>query len=245
MPGDSVPKPRKGARHTTRRQSPSGKAPRQAVTVMIADDQKLVAEVLGEWISSVPYFSTALVTQDSDELLKAAERSPPNVAVIDALMRQSFRAARWLAVRSPRTKVVVLDERHSDSHLRRAIECGAGGYLTKCDEPADFLASLARVANGGKSFPAHPKARKIGSGRLPRSTVAGHDDATPATLTARETQVLALLAEGFRVRDCAGALGISPNTVENHKARIMHKLGMHKTVDLTRFAIRHGIVSDG
>jgi DNA-binding NarL/FixJ family response regulator len=214
------------------------------VRVMLADDQWIVAEALARLIGAEPGLTVTMVTSDAAQLLVAAERDPPTVALIDAAMAQSFRTARALATRCPRTKVIMLDEFRLDVHLHRAIDCGVAGYLTKCDAPADLTAAIAKVVAGGLSLPLlMPTNFRLMDRPQPAANV--EKDATSlALLTPRELEVLARLAEGLKVADCARELKISPNTVENHKAHIMRKLGLHKNVDLARFAIRHGLVSD-
>jgi NarL family two-component system response regulator LiaR len=217
---------------------------RSAGTAMIADDQRLVGEAIAGLIGAEQSLMIVHVTSDAIDLLEVAKRDPPALAVIDAAMAQSFWVARSLAIHCPPTKVILIDDLCQDVHLQRARDCGAAGYLTKCDTRADFAAALAQIMAGRQAFSNQIVGHQVSGTSVYVPTSASGADPTPALLTPREHDVLALLAEGLRVSDCARVLGISPNTVDNHKARIMRKLGMHKTVELTRFAIRHGIVSD-
>jgi DNA-binding NarL/FixJ family response regulator len=210
---------------------------------MVVDDQLLVGEVLAQSVSAHQSFSVALVTCDALQALSAAERLRPAIVVIDATMPHAFRAARALAAHASRTRVLLLDDFPSEDQARRALGCGASGYLTKREPLDDFATALAHIAAGGQAFPKQPAAKQDHKQNSSFRRVAGVDEPSPAILTLRELEVLTHLARGLRVRECARALGISHNTVENHKARIMGKLGIHKTVELTRFAIHHGIVS--
>jgi DNA-binding NarL/FixJ family response regulator len=214
-------------------------------TVMVADDQSMVAEGLARLLAAVEGCQIKLVTNDVLRLMSAAEDEPPGLVVIDAAMAQSFRVARALATRCPRTKVILLDEFRLEAHLQRAIDCGAAGYLTKCDAAADLTAAIRKVLTGALAFPAPLPLlpAPISDGPTPRAT-KGNGPHGLSLLTRRELEVLTRLAEGMKVRDVARSLGISANTVENHKAHVMRKLGLHKNVDLARFAIRHGLVSD-
>ncbi len=210
-------------------------------TVMIADDQPLVLACLAMLVAAQPRCVVVAEMDDALRLLEAAEQSAPTIAIIDATMAQSVRVARLLAARCPQTKVVLLGETADDAQVRRAIDCGAAAYVTKAATPAEFSDTIARVVRGERGFfgPPTPLVPSLSS-----PTGTARQIPSPEVLTARELEILAHLAAGSTVRDCAAQLSISPNTVENHKARIMRKLGLHKTVDLTRFAIRHGIVSD-
>jgi DNA-binding NarL/FixJ family response regulator len=253
-----MPKREKRSAQTSRRPAPIKKR-RRAGTVMIADDQRLVGEALAGLIAAAQPVGIAHVTTDAIDLLEAAKRDPPALAVIDAAMHQSFWVARSLAIHIPLTKVILIDDVSHDIQLQRARDCGAAGYVTKCDSRTDFIAALAQVmasgqasSQGGVAFSHQggpelsPTAaeHQITSISVDGPSTSGDVGPNPSQLTTRELEVLALLAEGLRVSDCARVLGISPNTVDNHKARIMRKLGMHKTVELARFAILHGIVSD-
>ena len=104
--------------------------------------------------------------------------------------------------------------------------------------------ALAHIAAGGKAFRKQPAAKKDEKQKFPSTRCAVADQPLPAILTSRELEVLTHLARGLRVAYCARRLqSVTIRSKNNHKARIMGKLGIHKTVELTRFAIHHGIVS--
>jgi len=207
---------------------------------MVADDQPLIAASLGQFLAVHCACRTTLLTTDMAQLLAAAEQDPPQLILIDACMAKAFRTVRTLSTHQPQIKIVLIDELRIEMNLRRAIDCGVSGYCTKCDPAAEILALIRKVLAGGVV--------------LPQPAVPGtkleiarpHTDGVQSLslLTRREVEVLVRLAEGFRVAECAHLLGISPNTVENHKAHIMRKLGLHKNVELARFAIRHGLTTD-
>jgi two-component system response regulator NreC len=226
-----------------KRPSRTSPAPVRSIscTVMLTDDQPLVAAALATLIASFDQCQVSLTTSDAMQLLAAAERSPPALAVIDVGMAQSFRVARALATRCPRTKVILLDEFRLDAHLQRAMDCGAAAYLTKCDGAADLLAAVSKVMAGGLYFPDLMPLPIGDPATAPQDGSSAH---ALSQLTRRELQVLTHLAEGLKVREIATVLEISPNTVENHKAHLMRKLGLHKNVELARFAMRHGLVAD-
>ena len=212
-------------------------------TVMLADDQLIVAEALARMVGALDHCQMVLVTCDAMQLLASAEREPPVLVIIDAAMAQSFRAARALATRCPRTKVIMMDEFRLEAHLRRAIDCGVAAYLTKCDAPSDLAAAVLEVLAGGLFLP-DPMPPQPSPASARRPTAPGNGPHGLSSLTRREIEVLTRLADGLRVSEVARVLSISPNTVENHKAHVMRKLGLHKNVDLARFAIRHGLVSE-
>jgi DNA-binding NarL/FixJ family response regulator len=123
------------------------------------------------------------------------------------------------------------------------LRVGVAGYMTKHDTFAEIERALRAVAAGRQAFTPHVAARLV-------STPAGlrvdsaKGEGLLATLTPREIEVLGCLARGFSVKQCAKMLSIAPSTADNHKASLMNKLTLHKTADLTRFAVRHGLVPD-
>lgn len=228
-----------------RRKASAKRAPaaQPTATVAIADDRQLVGEALAVVIANVPSLTVSLITVDTKDLVELAKIGAPTLVMIDAGMAQAFWTASWLARHNPATRIVILDEVEQTVHVRRARDSGAAAYLTKDGSLSELVTTISQVLAGEVIFPVERPARSIPrSPGAVSSTVSSHP--TPALLTARELEVLALLAAGKRVIDCARLLGVSPNTIDNHKARIMRKLAMHKTVELTRFAMRHGIVKD-
>jgi hypothetical protein len=122
---------------TSRRPTPA-KAQRRASKVMIADDRRLVGEALAGINSAARPLAIALVTSDAIDLLEAAQRDPPALAVIDAAMAESFWVMRSLTMRCPRTKVILLDELANDVHLRQARDCGAAGVSDEMRRSCGF-----------------------------------------------------------------------------------------------------------
>jgi len=210
---------------------------------MIADDQTLVRETLADMIGAIGPYRIVLCTGETNRLLAAAERDAPSIAIIDARMPEAMHAVRHMSLHCRDTRLILLDEFPAEANLWGGLD-GTFGYVTKCDSSAQFAAVLARVAAGERILPAEWQ-RVIHTADDKESAIAfDSGQPSPALLTARELEVLARLSEGLSVRACAARLGISTNTVDNHKARIMQKLRIHKTVELARFAIRHGLVAD-
>ena len=210
---------------------------------MIADDQTLVREALADLINSFGPYQIVLCTGETSTLLAAAERDAPLIAIVDARMPEALHAVRHISLHCRSTRLLLLDEYPLAATMWRGLD-DTFGYLTKCDSAAQLASVLARVRAGQRAIPASWREQITPRGDASLAINRDVDQPSPSVLTARETEVLALLAEGLSVRACASRLSISSNTVDNHKARIMHKLGMHKTVELVRFALRHGIVND-
>jgi DNA-binding NarL/FixJ family response regulator len=180
----------------------------------------------------------------------AAQRSrsrrsrAPDVVLADVaqpgpMVREAVRHVR--AVR-PGVPVVVLDERFSPGRLREAIQAGASGYWTVADSFEPLAGALQRVAAGENAF--CPAAEPYISCRgksvqyLPPA-----DGSEISRISRREMEVLLLLAQGLSVKECACKLGLAHPTVENHKARVMKRLHVHKVTDLIRIAYREGLAT--
>ncbi|MGD9722512.1 MAG: LuxR C-terminal-related transcriptional regulator [Pirellulales bacterium] len=140
----------------------------------------------------------------------------------------------------PDARLVVLDERASDTNIRAALRAGARAYLTKQQSQEELVEALEQVTRGYRSFA--PEVAR----RLTLTTGGVHlvDDASQplSSLTKREIEILTCLAQGHPVKKCALLLNISSSTVGNHKARIMRKLNVHKTVDLVRLTIQERLI---
>ncbi len=155
-----------------------------------------------------------------------------------------FSAVAQFAERAPQAKVVLLDDRPLDVNVREALRVGAAGYLTKTQSIGQIESSLRRAVRGERVFAPDVAARLVLSSDGVRLTADAAGNSL-ARLTPRETDVLIHLAHGMSVKQCAKALGIGTSTAGNHKSRLMKKLNVHKTVELTRLAIREGLVLDG
>jgi DNA-binding NarL/FixJ family response regulator len=145
----------------------------------------------------------------------------------------------------PRAKVVLLDDVANDGRVLVALRTDARGYLTTRQPGAEVISAIRRAAVGERVFTPEIAARLTVTPegmRLKRSDGEG-----PLTgLTPREREVMTYLSLGYTVKQTAATLGLRPSTVDNHKTRLMKKLNVHKTVELTRLAFRYGLVnSDG
>jgi two-component system invasion response regulator UvrY len=178
------------------------------------------------------------------EAIELAERLQPDIVLMGSLSEWGvFGAVGEIMQRCPRTRVILLDERVLDANAREALRVRAAGYLTKQQPIAQIETALRRAMRGDRVFAPQIATRLV----LSAEGVRLLPDTTPsplASLTPRETDVLIHLAQGYSVKQCAKALGIGASTAGNHKSRLMKKLNVHKTVDLTRIAIREGLVPD-
>jgi DNA-binding NarL/FixJ family response regulator len=215
----------------------------EVIRVALVEDETLIREGLLALIERTPGIQCVTSAADHVTAIRAAEFAPPDVALLDMTVPAAATSqgiALWTE-RLPQVRLLPYDDTVRDANIRTALRIGAAGYLTKRDRFVDWIEAV-RKANGGE--PAFTPAVRQ---RL-RPTARGwelmpSDDAPGLhALTARETEVLTYLAQGLSGKQCSVMLGISPSTVDNHKSRIMRKLKVRKTVELTRLALREGLV---
>ena len=215
----------------------------ERITIVLADDHQLVRAALGTWLESNSEFSVVGTAADGAEAVELVERLRPAIIVLDIDMPGlfAFDAARRIHAVSPETRVIFLSGYHSDAYIERALAAGAMGYVTKGDRPQLLGDAIRRVAAGETYFAPQVQARIDTFGAEPR--LSGGAASSTATLTARELEVLRYLAQGMAKKQIAKVLELSVGTVNNHAANLMKKLAIHDRVELTRFAIREGIVT--
>jgi DNA-binding NarL/FixJ family response regulator len=150
-----------------------------------------------------------------------------------------LQATRELQRRCPDLRVLVLSQHDNEEYFFEALRCGASGYVLKSSADRD-LVEACRAAVRGEPF-IYPRAVKALMRDWLEQAKQGHvGKADP--LTARESEVVKLIAEGYGNKEIATELVISVKTVERHRANVLEKLGMHDRVELTRYAIRRGLV---
>jgi DNA-binding NarL/FixJ family response regulator len=207
--------------------------------VLLADDHAMVRRGLRMILDAESDLEVVAEAGDGAEAVELAVAEEIHLAVLDITMPRltGLQAARELAQRRPETKILMLSMHDNEEYLFEALRSGAAGYVLKSAVDRD-LVEACRATLRGETF-LYPGAVTA----LVRAHVErGGDDAEFDPLTPRESQVVKLVAEGMTTREIADALFISPKTVERHRANVLDKLGMRDRVDLTRYAIRRGLV---
>lgn len=213
--------------------------------VQIVDDQALVLKALADLLQSSPGVQVVAYATSITQAIHDAELEHPHVVLLDITDEDDF----WTNVgelmrRCPETRLVLLDEAPSDMHVREALRLGVTGYLTKQQPFTQIESALRQAARGERVFVPEIARRLALSADGVRLLVVEGDSPLSA-LTPREIDVLIHLAKGNSVKQCARILGIGVSTVGNHKSRLMKKLDIHKTVELSRLAMREGLVPAG
>jgi DNA-binding NarL/FixJ family response regulator len=204
--------------------------------ILIADDHVLVVEGLRKLLED--RFDVVGTVDNGRALLAAAERLKPDLILVDVSMPllNGIDACARLRTLAPASRVVVLTMHADVSYAAEAFRAGAAGYVLKASATSELVQAIEAVLRGERYV-----ARALPAGIVAPRSVAGAT--RPGRLTARQREVLQLVAEGRSAKQIAALLRISVKTVEFHKARLMEQLDLRSTAELTRYAVQHGIVA--
>jgi DNA-binding NarL/FixJ family response regulator len=206
--------------------------------ILLADDHRLMAEALQHLLETD--FDVVGTVSDGRALIKAAAELKPELVVVDIGMPllNGLDAADQLKALHPDIKVVFLTQNREPRFAVEAFRRKASGYLLK-DSAASELVTAIREALKGRTY----VSPLIAKGMLNHALNQEPGDAGLRELSAREREVLQLLAEGKSMKEVAAVLDISPRTVEFHKYRVMELLGVKTNAELVQYAIRHGLIA--
>jgi two-component system, NarL family, response regulator NreC len=215
-----------------------------SIRVVVVDRLRLLAEALKAVCSPLGPVVVVGTGTRAEQLCGLLETFKPNVLLLDVCFLNERTEQALLAERARcvRLRLVLLDDAVHDAHVWAALRLGASGYWTKQESFTEILARIQRVAASETVFCPAVSGRLTGEGenlRLMPDPEASQFQA----LTAREFELLPYLAQGLSIKQVASLLNLSPSTVDNHKSRIMKKLNVHKTTELTRLAIREGLIA--
>lgn len=206
--------------------------------VLIADDHPLVRTGLRSVLESAPDLRVVAEVADGIAAVREGLRDDVQLAILDVAMplRTGLQAARELTRRRPELRVLMLSMHDVEDYCFQALKAGASGYVLKTVADRE-LVSACRAAMRGEPFLSPPTVRA-----LMRAYLDDPEERAAHPLTPRELDVVKLVAEAYTNEQIAQLLTISPRTVERHRENILGKLGMRDRVELTRWAIRHGLV---
>jgi DNA-binding NarL/FixJ family response regulator len=210
------------------------------IRVLVADDHNAVADGIRHLLAAQSDIEVVGTARSGREAVRCALELHPEVIVMDSNMPDlnGIEATRLIREREPSARVVMLSVHSSAMHIVRALRAGAAGYVPKSSAGSDVVEAV-RAVHAGRRY-LHPSIAEAVLAQLVEPEAL---DDPVARLSARERQVLQLLAEGKGVADIGLALSLSPRTVETYRARLMDKLDIHDMPGLVKFAILHGITS--
>jgi NarL family two-component system response regulator LiaR len=210
------------------------------ITVLIVDDHALVRSGVRAYLQSQPDLQVVGEAGSGEEALRLAEDLVPDVVLMDLLMpgMDGVEATRHICRSSPHTQVVVLTSYHEDEHVFPAIKAGARSYLLKDVGPEELAEAVRAAARGEATL--HPRV----AARLVQELHAGRERAPNVftELSAREQEVLRLVAEGLPNSEIAARLVLSEKTVKSHVSNILAKLHLADRTQAAVFAWREGLV---
>lgn len=207
--------------------------------VMLVDDHRMFLEALRSLLEKVPDLEVVGVAHDGTEVLPMARVTTPNIVCMDIGMpgMNGVEATRQLLAGFPGIKVIALSTHADHIYVTDMMKAGASGYVSKSEGGKELLRAIEAVSlNRTYWCPSATEAlaRTMNS--------AGTDAKAVPSLGDRERQVLRLVAEGLSSTEIAARLSIASATVDVHRRNIMRKLGLHSAVELTRYAISHGLI---
>jgi DNA-binding NarL/FixJ family response regulator len=213
-------------------------------TVLLADDHTLVRAGLRALLEGLPEVATVLEASDGREALAAIAEHRPAIVLMDIGMPglNGLEAAALVSRDHPATRTIVLSMHGTDAYVLQALRAGAAGYLLKDAAVAELPLALRAVLRG-EIYISSAVSRVVVSGFL--AGMAATDAKGPlASLSARQREVLQLIAEGRTTKEIAFSLKLSVKTVETHRRQVMERLQIFDIPGLVRFAMRHGVVSE-
>ncbi|HYV86532.1 MAG TPA: response regulator transcription factor [Patescibacteria group bacterium] len=210
--------------------------------IVLADDHTLVRAGIRSLLVSIPDVQVVAESDDGREALELIARHRPDVALIDIGMPglSGLEVARRTAKESPRTRVIILSMHGDRTHVTQALRAGVAGYLLKGAAVAELPLALEAVMRG-ETYLTPKISQTVVQGYLDKSGEAEQDPLKG--LTARQREILHLIAEGRTTREMAGLLHVSVKTIETHRLRLMERLDIHDVAGLVRFAVRSGLIS--
>jgi DNA-binding NarL/FixJ family response regulator len=211
------------------------------IRILLADDHALVRRGLHMLLDSQPDLEVVDEVGDGAQAVERALRPDVDLAILDVSMPRmtGLAATGELARRRPELRVLILSMHENEQFLYEALKAGASGYVLKTAADRD-LVEACRAAMRGEPFLYPGAVTTLIRDYLDRGR--NGDRLREDPLTPREQEVVKLIAESYSNQQIADALVISTKTVERHRANILEKLGMHDKVQLTRYAIRRGLI---
>jgi DNA-binding NarL/FixJ family response regulator len=212
----------------------------KSARILIADDHELVRRGVVAELSQVPGWVVVAEVANGRDAVASAALHKPDVVVLDLTMPElnGLEAARSILAADPSARILILTAHESEQLVREVLSVGAQGYVLKSDAGRILVAALQALLEG-RSFFTSNVARMVLDGYLRNES---RDAAAVQALSAREREIVQLLAEGNSNKDVARVLKISVKTAETHRSNIMRKMGFGSLPELVRYAIRNKII---
>ena len=210
------------------------------IGVLLVDDHKLVRTGLKLILDETPDIRVVGEASTGEEALDRARALKPQVILMDVSMPGigGLEATRKLAMGLPDARVIVVSVHTAEPYPMRLLEAGASGYLTK-DCAGDEIVTAIRRVHAGERYISAEIARQLALQAVSREPGSPFDQ-----LSSREMQVMIMATGGHSVQDISDKLHLSPKTVSTYRSRLFQKLGVNNDVELTRLALRYGVIEE-
>ena len=211
--------------------------------VLIADDHEIMREGLKALLGSHDDIEVVGEAVNGQEAVDQVARLQPDLVLMDISMpvMNGLDATRFIKKADPDVKILILTMHEGDAYFFNILEAGASGYFIKGGSSSELISALQAVARGDV-FLYPTMAKKLLVDYLQQAKTGLYKENLDG-LTAREQEVLKLVAEGYSNQEIGARLFLSPATVQTHRSNIMAKLNLHRRTDLTKYAIKHGLIS--
>ena len=212
------------------------------IRVLLADDHALVMAGIRALVEELGTTQIVAEANNGRDAVALAKQHRPDLVIMDISMKDlnGIEATAQIMAEVPSTRVLILSMHTTEDFVRRAIKAGAAGYLVKDSAPLDLKMAIAAVLRDEIYL----------SPRVSKHVVAGflhgkphQDESSMDALTARQREVLQMVAEGKSTKEIAYQLNVSVKTVETHRAALMDRLDIHDIAGLVLYAVRHGLIS--
>ena len=213
------------------------------IRVLIADDHKIMLAGLRSLLEKQVEFEVVGEAENGRRAVKMALETKPDVVVMDVSMPDlnGIEATTQVVDSLPETRVIALSMHSDKRFVMGMLQAGASGYLLKDCASQELANAIRQVADGKKYL--SPEITGVVIDDFLKGGFSGEAATVKAVLSAREREVLQLIAEGWSTKQIASHLYVSVKTIETHRRQIMKKLDLHTIADLTKYAIREGLTS--
>ncbi|MGO9852474.1 MAG: response regulator [Steroidobacteraceae bacterium] len=211
--------------------------------IVIADDHEMIRRGLAATLADTGRWTVVAQADNGRDALRLVETHEPDVAILDLSMPElnGLDATRLILAARPDTRVLILTAHESEQLVREVLSAGARGYVLKSDAGRILVRAVEALLEG-QTFFTSKVARLVLEGYLRGGTAPANTEATSHVLSAREREIVQLLAEGASNKEVARSLGISVKTAETHRSNIMRKMQFESFSDLVRYAVRNKII---
>jgi len=214
---------------------------KSTVKILLVDDHPIVLDGIKSHLTAQPDFEVIGEASNGQEGVRKARQLRPNIVLMDISMphMNGLEAVSQLRKQAPDTKIVILTMHNNKEYIAQVVRSGARGYLLKDSSPAELVRAIKLIHAGGVYF-----SPSVSKALIEEVAVGGQFGSPPMPgLSAREREVLVLIANGNSNKEIASQLGIGVRTTETHRERVMRKLDIHTVAGLTKYAIARGLVN--